>query len=90
MLGVAPAGNSRARTCRAGIFPVSNARHEVVGLAQSITRSDLQQIFVLDFLQRDAILARFFLNQLASDFNRPLALMNIQPVLDFVARHAKT
>ena len=37
-------------------------------------------------LPRDAILARFFFDQLASDFNGALALVNIEPMLDLVSR----
>src|SRR5208337_4504695 len=38
-----------------------------------------------NFLQRDAVFAHFFFDQLASDFNGALALVDIEPVLDLVA-----
>ena len=44
------------------------------------------RLLVLDFFQRDAVLARFFFDQLAADFDGALALVNVEPVLDLVAR----
>jgi hypothetical protein len=55
-------------------------------LAQAIIGGDLAQFFVFDFFQRDSVLASFFLDQLAPDFDRSLALVNVEPVLDLVAR----
>ena len=66
------------------IFAVAYPGHQVVGLAQPVARSDLRQVFVFDLLQRNSIFPRFLLDQLAPDFNGPLALMNVEPVLDFV------
>ena len=56
------------------------------GRPSAVVGGDLLQLLVLDVLQRDAILARFFLDQLAADFNGTLALVDIEPVLDLVAR----
>ena len=67
------------------VFSVSDPGHQVVNLAQAIVGGDLAQLFVLDLLQRDPVLARFLLDQLAADFDGALALMNVEPVLDLVA-----
>ena len=69
-----------------GIFSVADAGHQIVNLAQSITRGNLLQVFVFNLLQGDAVLARFFLDHLAANLNGPLALMHIEPMLDLVAR----
>src|SRR5580692_7840296 len=69
-----------------GIFSVADARHQVVGFAQAVAGSNFLQIFVFDFLQRDAILARLLFDQLASDFDGALALVNVEPVLDLISR----
>src|SRR5271163_679563 len=67
------------------IFAVSYSRHQVVDLAQAVVGSDLTQLFVLDFFQRDPVFPRFFLNQLAPDFDGAFTLMDVEPVLDLVA-----
>src|SRR6202140_4728316 len=69
-----------------GIFSIPDARHEVVCFAQAVSGCDLLQIFVFDFLKCDTVFARFFFDQFASNFNRAFALVNIEPVLDLVAR----
>ena len=54
-------------------------------MSQTILRSDLAQVIVLDVFQRYAIFARFFFNQFFADFNGALALVDVEPVFDFVA-----
>src|SRR5579859_591102 len=68
------------------IFSVTDARHQVVHLAQAIAARDFLQLFVLHVLEGDAVFARFFLDQLAPDFDGALALVNVEPVLDLIAR----
>ena len=41
--------------------------------------------FLLDFLERDAVFARLFFQQLAADVDGALALVDVDPVLDLVA-----
>src|ERR1700728_443627 len=57
-----------------GIFSAVDSRLEVVGLVQPISGGDLLQIFVFVFFQRDSVLARFFIYQLAPDINGALPL----------------
>src|SRR5579863_8679574 len=68
-----------------GVLAVSDSGHQVVDLAQTIVRGDLQQYVVLDLFQRNAVFARFFFDQLAPDFDGALTLMNVEPVFDLVA-----
>src|ERR1700680_2243603 len=67
------------------VIAVSDPGHQVVNLAQAVIGGDLAQLFVLDLFERDPVLAGFFFNQLAADFDGALALMNVEPVLDLVA-----
>src|SRR5208337_3934669 len=68
-----------------GVLAVADAGHQVVGTAESVFAGRSLQVGFLNFLQRDAVFARFFFDQLASDFNGALALVDIEPVLDLVA-----
>src|SRR5579872_2127996 len=68
-----------------GILAVSDSGHQVVNLPQAVVGGDFAQFFVFEFFQRDAVLACFFFDQLASDFDGALALMNIEPVFDLIA-----
>ena len=86
----APAGRKLRQHLAGGILAVANAGHQVVGTAQSVVAGDSLQVGVLDVLQRDAVFARFFFDQLAADFNGALALVDVEPVLDLVARRATT
>ena len=43
-----------------GKLAVSDARHQIVDLAESIVGGDLLQLVVFDFFERNAIFARFF------------------------------
>src|SRR5258708_9785763 len=79
-------GQEPCKNLPRGIFSVADAGHQVIDLAQSVASGNFQQVVVFDFFERDAIFARFFLDQLAADFDGPLALMNVEPVLDLVAR----
>ena len=69
-----------------GIFSVADAGHQVIDFAESIAGGDFQQLVVFDFFQRDAVLARFFFDHLAANLDGALALVHVEPVLDFVAR----
>ena len=66
------------------VFSVPDARHQVVGAAEAIVRGNPQEFFLFQLLQRDAVLARLFFDQLAPNFDGPFTLMNVQPVLDLV------
>src|SRR5580698_3790723 len=68
-----------------GVFAVADPSHQVVGPANAVVAGDALPVGVFDVFERDAIFARLFFDQLAPDFNRALALMNVEPVLDFVA-----
>src|SRR5271166_2227713 len=69
-----------------GIFSVADTGHEVVNFAKSVTGRHFEQLFVFDLFECDAIFARFLLDDLAADFDGTLALVDVQPVLDLVAR----
>src|SRR5437870_4375364 len=69
--------------CR--VFTVANAGHQVVGPTQAVIGGNFLQRLVFYVFQRDAVLARFFLNQLAADFYGAFTLVNIEPVLDLVS-----
>ncbi len=80
------AGRGEFRQHLAGrVLAVADARHQVVGTAESVVAGRSLQVGFFDFLERDAVFARFFFDQLFSDFNGALALVNIEPVLDLVA-----
>src|SRR5690242_1436216 len=68
------------------IFAVADARHQVVGAPCAVVGGDLLPLLVLDVLERYAILAGFFLDQLAANLDGTLPLMDVEPVLDLVAR----
>src|SRR4030081_2084030 len=75
------AGGREFRQHLAGrVLAISDAGHKIVGAAKSVFAGRSLQIGFLDFLQRDAVFARFFFDQLFSDFNGALALMDIEPV----------
>src|SRR5258708_5486529 len=69
-----------------GIFAVADSGHEVVGIAEPVARGNFLNVFVFDLFERDAVLARFLLDQLAANLNGPLTLVDVQPVLDLVTR----
>src|ERR1700722_4368154 len=69
-----------------GVFSVADAGHQVIDFSQAITGRNLLQLLVFDFFERDAIFARFFLDHLAADFDGTLPLVEVEPVLDLVAR----
>ena len=80
------AGGSELRQHLAGgILAVADAGHQVVGTAQSVVAGGSLQVGFFDVLERDAVFARFFFDQLAADFDGALALVNVEPVLDLVA-----
>src|SRR5208337_2938803 len=64
----------------------ANAGHQVVGPGNAIFLGYALVSLVGDILQRDAVLARFLFNQLAADFERALALVDIEPVPDLLPR----
>src|SRR5262249_4511770 len=64
---------------------IANSRHQVFRTAEPVIRSHSVQVFVFDLFQSDTIFARLLFNQLAANFNRPLPLMYIQPMLDLIA-----
>src|ERR1700690_1990568 len=68
-----------------GVLAIADAGHQVVGTAESVFAGRPLQIRFLDFLERDAVFARLFFNQLFADFNGALALVDVKPVLDLVA-----
>jgi hypothetical protein len=68
------------------ILAVANASHQVVGTSESVLAGRALQVLVFDFLERNAIFARFFFDQLLADFNGAFALVNVELVLDLVAR----
>ncbi len=68
-----------------GKLAIADGRHQVVGTPQAVVVGDLLLLLVVDILQRDAILARLFLDQLAADLNGALALVDVEPVLDLLA-----
>src|SRR4029077_1707972 len=67
------------------IFAVANARHEVIGTPRAVVGRNFLQLLVLNVLERYAILARFFLDELTANLNRALPLMDIEPMFDLVA-----
>src|SRR5262249_9764685 len=69
-----------------GILAVSDRSHQVVWAAETVIRCNTLKIFVFNVFERYAVLARFFVDKLLANLDRTLALMNVQPVLDFVSR----
>ena len=69
-----------------GIFSISDPGHQIVLLAESVIGGDALELFFFNVLERNAVFARFFLNQLAANFNGALALMDVEPMLNFVTR----
>src|SRR4051812_46894799 len=63
---------------------VSNPGQQFVRLAQAVLIGNFREVIVANFLQRNAILSRFLLDQLAADFNGALALVDVEPVLDLL------
>src|ERR1700693_2554377 len=67
------------------VLAVADAGHQVVGASESVFAGRSLQVRFFNFFQRDAIFARFFFDQLFSDFNGAFALVDVEPVLDLVA-----
>src|SRR5579864_6946538 len=85
-----PLGSFRSRRQFAqnlarGILSVADCGHQIVSLAQPIVGSNALQICVFNVFQRDSVLAGFLLDKLPPYFNSALALVDVQPVLDFVS-----
>src|SRR5215469_4992038 len=68
-----------------GVLSVADAGHQVFSFAEPVSGSYALQIFVFDFLQGNSVFARFFFDQLTSDFDGTFPLMYVEPVLDFIA-----
>src|ERR1700693_3102833 len=80
------AGGREFRQHLAGrVLAVADAGHQVVGASESVFAGRSLQVRFFNFFQRDAIFARFFFDQLFSDFNGAFALVDVEPVLDLVA-----
>src|ERR1019366_5331839 len=79
--GLGAGGREFCQPLAGRVFAVADAGHQVVGTAESVFAGRSLQVGFLDFLQRDAVLARLFFDQLASDFNGALALVDFEPVL---------
>ncbi len=71
-----------------GELSVTDGGHQVVGAPEAELVADLLILDFLHVLERHAILARFFFDQLAADFDGALALVDVEPVLDLLARAA--
>src|SRR5579862_1655346 len=69
-----------------GILAIADACHQVVVTAESVFAGNALPVGVFNIFQRDSVFASFFFDQLLADFNSTLALVNIEPVLDLVAR----
>src|SRR5580693_1081600 len=67
-----------------GVLAVADAGHQIVGTAESVFAGGPLPVGFLDVFQRDSVFASFFFHQLLADFNGTLALVDVQPVLDFV------
>ena len=80
------AGGGEFRQHLAGrIFAIADARHQIVGTAESVFAGGPLPIGFFNVFQRDSVFASFFFHQLFSDFNGALALVDVEPMLDLVA-----
>ena len=68
-----------------GIFAEADAGHQIVRRGHAVFGGDARVVGFLKLGERDFVFARFALQQLAADFDGALALMLVEPVLDFVA-----
>ena len=68
-----------------GILAEADRGHQVVGRGDAVFGGDARVIGLIEFRERDLVLARFALEQLAADLDGALALMLVEPVLDLVA-----
>src|SRR5580698_7325100 len=68
-----------------GVLPKPNRSHQVARRSQSTFAGRPGIVGVAEFAQGDFVFARFPIEQLLADFNRPLTLMLVEPMLDLVA-----
>src|SRR6185312_4214332 len=83
-------GSELAQNLARGIFFVADCGPQIVGLAQAVVGGDALEVRVFNVFERNAIFAGLFVDQLFADFDGALALVNVQPVLDFVAGAGRT
>ena len=68
-----------------GIFSVAEIGVEIFSLGAAVLGGDAHEILIGNFLQADALLARFLFEQAAADVGGLLALVEIDPLADLAA-----
>src|SRR5579859_122051 len=74
--------NQLAYNVAGRVLSVANAGHQVVRLGATIFRSYALKVFFSNALERQLESSGFALDQLASNFDGALALVQVEPVLD--------
>src|SRR5450432_581804 len=67
-----------------GILAIADSSEKIIRAAKPIVSGDALQIFIAQVFEGNAIFASLLVDQLASDFNGALTLVDIEPVPDFL------